>query len=899
MPEPTQPPPPVRNLYRAGFFPRLRRAWGDGFRAAAHAARHPGPALAASLRRDRDLFAALLRGGGRSVRRGLEHPVHRRWLLGLLALAGFLASFSWQRCGLRGCPDVERLAALQPGGASTVYDVRGNRIGELTPIRWEVVELDDLPGYVPEAFVAVEDQRFYRHHGVDWRRFLGTIARNLVPGGRSQGASTITMQVARNVFPDRLPAAERTIRRKLLEIRVAREIEGRYAKRQILQTYLNHIYFGEGVYGIESAARVYFGKHASQLRLSEAALLAGLPKAPTSYSPRRNLERSVARRNLVLGLMAAQGRITAEEARQARAAPVRLARWQPERRRLRASYFVEQVRRVVEEELGQEAYSGALRIHTTLDPRVQAAAEQQLERQLRAIENGAFGRFRGPRRAAFERGAAETPYLQGAAIVLETETGDVQALVGGRSFEESRFDRVMQGFRQPGSAFKPFVFAAAVGDGVAPTDTLRDDTLRRVLPRGEVWEPRNFDGRFRGPVTVRSALRNSINTVAVLLAERAGLGEVEAEARRMGIRSDIPELPSIAIGAAAVRPIDLVRAYTPFATLGRRVEPRWVTRVEDSAGRVVWEPRVRRRRVLDPAVAFVVTSLMRDVVDRGTGRRVRTTGFRGPAAGKTGTTNGATDAWFVGFTPELLGAVWIGFDRPRPIVANGSGGELAAPVWGRILRAAQRRVPEAWEPPPGVVERRVTVAGHRVIAPGCRARGATYEEYFLRRHVPPAVCPRGTAEREGGFRAWWQRRVASVRTRVGEWARETWADLWSEVRGLAGLPADPAPRPARRPRPPARGAPAARTERADTIVLPAPAAGDTLPSVEVDVDTLPAPPPRDTIRIPPAPPPEPEPADTLTLPPPPAPAQPPAQGWRSALARTMRGTTVSRGRDSR
>jgi penicillin-binding protein 1A len=791
-----QPEPRVRNLYRGGYLPSVRERWGEYVREARFGARHPVQWLRGAVRKDTDFALRVLDRTLGGMGAALRHPRKRRWVLGGFALLGFLPAYAWEQCGLLGCPDVGRVATLQPGGAAVVYDAEGGVLARLTPVRWEVVRLARMPKHVAQAFVAVEDQRFYAHRGVDWRRFLGTTARNVIPGGRSQGASSITMQVARNVFPDRLPASERTVRRKALEMRVAMEIEDRYSKEQILQTYLNQIYFGEGVYGIESAARAYFGKHATQLTLPEAALLAGVPKAPTHYNPRRNPERSVTRRNLVLGLMAQQGRITPQQRDAARGAEVRLARLEARRERRRAPYFVEQVRRVLEDRMGQELYTGALRIRTGLDPRAQAAAEAQLEAQLKRVEAGAFGRFEGPRRSAF-KGGAETPYVQGSVLLLDARTGDVRAWVGGRSFAESGFDRISGGFRQPGSAFKPVVFAAALRSGATLSDTLVDAPLRREMPGGDVWEPRNFDGRFRGPVTVRNALRWSVNTVAVRLAERAGLDEVRGEARRMGFSSEVPELPSVAIGAAAVKPLELARAYTAFANLGVRVEPRFVTRVENGAGEVLWEPAVRRRRVLDAGIAFLVTDALRDVVDRGTGRKARDVGLRGPAAGKTGTTNGATDAWFVGFTPDLVGSVWIGFDRPRPIAVRGSGGELAAPVWGRLVRAASAgRVPPEWDAPPGVVERNVAFAGWRVIQPGCQARGDSYEEFYLRGAVPPAVCPRG-APRDNRPEEWWSRAAEAIEAQAGEWVREKAAEAWSEVRRRVGISPgrrEPAPR---------------------------------------------------------------------------------------------------------
>jgi membrane peptidoglycan carboxypeptidase len=369
--------------------------------------------------------------------------------------------------------------------------------------------------------------------------------------------------------------------------------------------------------------------------------------------------------------------------------------------------------------------------------------------------------------------------------------------------------------------------------------------------------PRNFDGRYRGSVTVRYSLRQSINTVAIKLAERSGLEDVEATAHRAGIRADFPPLPSIAIGATAVRPMELATAYTPFATLGYRVQPRYVTRVEDRDGKVIWRQRVRRRRVLDRGVAFLVTTLMRGVVDRGTGSAARSALGAGiPAAGKTGTTNGATDAWFVGFTPQRVGAVWIGFDRPRPIVENGSGGRLAAPVWGRIMRAAMRgQEAETWKAPGGVVQRQVTVSGDRVVAPGCRARGDTYTEYFLRRHVPAAICPRGTRRDDRG---WWQRTRDEAGTRLREWGRETWDDVRGRVRRAVGrddaVDPDAGTESTRQER--RRPAEAATEAEVDTAVVePEPVDVEPVEVPDEPRDTIrfgtPEPsPPRDTVRIP-------------------------------------------------
>ena len=406
-----------------------------------------------------------------------------------------------------------------------MYDARGGVIADLSPTRWAVVDIDRLPEYVPQAFVAVEDQHFFEHNGVHWPRFIAQTGRNLIPGQRGAGASTITMQAARNVFPDRLPASERTVQRKLLEIRVAQEIERHYTKDEILQLYLNNIYFGEGVYGIASAARVYFGKNPSDLRLSEAAMLAGLPKAPTNYNPRRNLQRSVQRRNLVLSLMAAQGKVTAEDAAEAKDAPVRLARWNPEeRRRSRAPYFTEQVRRHAGGGAGRRAVPGRAHASTRRWTRASSRPRRRSWRRRSApsrTARSAGSRGRGGPRTAIPRRrrtcrAAPSSWTRRRATCWRwwaAARGATRASTASTRGCGSR-DRPSSRSSTP----RPSRRARAV------TDTVRDDTVRRELPGGEVWVPRNFDGRYRGPVTVRYSLRQSINTVAIKLAERSGAG---------------------------------------------------------------------------------------------------------------------------------------------------------------------------------------------------------------------------------------------------------------------------------------------------------------------------------------------------------------------------------------
>jgi 1A family penicillin-binding protein len=683
---------------------------------------------------------------GRSAPRWLSHRVVP-YAAGVLALVVVLVGLAWNRCGFTGCPDVGRLSSYRPGGAPVILDRRGFPVGDLAPMEGELVGLKTLPPHVPDAFVAVEDRRFRGHGAVDFRRVVGALRENLRARRMDQGFSTITMQLARNVFPERLPGSQRTFVRKLLEVRVAQEIEQEFSKDEILEMYLNHIYFGHGARGIEAASRHYFGVPASKLGLAQAAMLAALPKAPTHYDPRRRPRQAKERRDLVITLMERQGRITPAAAQQARGEPVRVAA-EPKRSRSAApfaAWFVEEVRRELEESLGPDLYDEKLRIHTTISADAQRAAQEELVRQLEAVERGELGRFAGP---SFGEPSAQdeevTPYLQGAVVALDVASGDVLAWVGGRDYASSRFDRVRGARRQVGSAFKPFVYAAAVNAGRSMSQTLTDTPLVVKLDRRKTWAPQNFDGVFEGRVTMRDALVRSRNVPTVRLATDVGYDLVARVAEDAGL-SDVTMEPSMALGTVAVSPLELAAAYTAFAGLGDAVTPRLVVKVERGNGEVLWQAeRPQRRRVLSPAVAYIVTDVLREALSRGTGSAVSRAGFRAPAAGKTGTTNDGTDAWFVGYTPSVLAAVWIGFDRQRPIMERATGGRLAAPVWARMmLRLSQGRSSTLdWPRPPEVLEGRVDPASGLLLAPGCRPwDGAARRELFLSSSAPVTACP--------------------------------------------------------------------------------------------------------------------------------------------------------------
>ncbi len=652
----------------------------------------------------------------------------RTLLLGVASLV--VALLLWQNCGLAGCPDVRRLAAYQPNGAPMLIDRTGEHFADLTPFERVVVELGALPPHVPQAFLAVEDQRFFRHDGVDWVRVVGALVANVRAGGVSQGSSTISMQLARNVFPKVVPGQERTMRRKLLEVRIAQEIEQTYGKDEILELYLNHIYFGGGAYGIEAAAQRWFDIPASELSVAQAALLAALPKAPAHYDPRFHPEAAKARRDLVLSLMEEQERIDAETAAEARESKIRVV---AERRTDGAdplgSWFIDVVRTALEEEFGDELYSERLRIHTTMDVRAQRAAEEELRGQLTDLAS------------RVREGAGP---LQGAVVLLDARSGDVLALVGGRDHDASRYNRAVRGYRQVGSAFKPFVYAAAIEAGYPPSQLIEDTPLRMELSRNDVWEPRNYDGEFEGVVSMREALVRSRNVPTVRLASAVGTEHIAQVAKNTGITSRIPTEPSMALGTASMSPLELATAYTPFATLGTAARPRFITRVEDEDGTVLYETEVERVAAMDAGVAYILTDILRDAVDHGTGTAVRAAGVRGPVAGKTGTTSDATDAWFVGYTPELVGSVWIGYDTPSPISSAATGGGLAAPVWGRMMRRVQanRDEPSPWQRPARVVEGYIDPESGLLLADGCRSRwGYSEREIFLRDHMPETYCP--------------------------------------------------------------------------------------------------------------------------------------------------------------
>ncbi|HEX5872360.1 MAG TPA: transglycosylase domain-containing protein, partial [Longimicrobium sp.] len=495
---------------------------------------------------DRDLWRERGRNGWSRLRGAWKNRHERKIVIGLAALAltscgtgGVVAA--WTRACAGTCPTAENIENFAPRQASLVLDARGGVLGQFYRERRTLIDIDSLPRHVSMAFVAIEDRRFFEHQGVDPIRIVAAVRDNIIRGWGGPGGSTISMQLARNLFPQQLPANETSVRRKVAEIKLAMEMERKFDKRHILELYLNHIYLGAGAYGVEAAARTFFGKHARELDYLEAATLAGLPQAPSAYNPRQHPERAERRRNVVLDAMADAGVITREQAATGKQTPLALS---PPGGAVAAPYFVEAVRRELEDQFGELLYTGGLRIHTAIDPILQRTAEQSLEDQLRAIERGTYGGFRGPTYEAFtagiKRGQAvtHTPYLQGIVVVLDPATGLVRAMVGGRDFRQSQFNRATQALRQPGSAFKPFVYAAALEAGKITPATIINDAPEVY----DLWKPQNYEKeQFRGPVRVRTALAQSINTVAIKVLSDVGLDQVRAFAPRVGITSPIEQ----------------------------------------------------------------------------------------------------------------------------------------------------------------------------------------------------------------------------------------------------------------------------------------------------------------------------------------------------------------------
>lgn len=596
----------------------------------------------------------------------------------------------------------------------------------------ELVRLGEVPRHLVDAIVSVEDQRFDTHHGIDPVRIAGAFWANLRSGSITQGGSTLTQQLVKNFFL----SPERTMSRKLQEAAMAVIVELRYGKEEILECYLNEIYMGQRgateVHGVGEASRLYFGKPVRELTLAEAATLAAVIPGPNRLSPFERTERAKARRDLVLGLMLEQGRIDRPSYELALAEPLDPMPLIVEP--AEARFFLDALRRQLPEAYDFDTLSSeGLKIYSTLDPRLQRLAARAVREGLAQLEK------RFPRLTK----DPEHP-LQACLVAVQPQSGHIVALVGSRDYGASQFDRCTQARRQAGSTFKPFVYVAALEpvDGHASitlASTLDDDPLSISSPGAPVWQPANYDKEFHGSVPVREALERSLNVATARLAQQVGIRRVIDVARRLGIESPLPAYPSLALGAADVTPLELARAYATLSAGGVRPPLRTYEDIVDLEGETLQGREARPERVLDPGTAHLATSLLEGVVENGTAQSVRSAGLSGPIAGKTGTTDEEKDAWFVGFTPELVVVVWVGFDEPRKTGLTGATGAL--PLWTRFLRdATGGEVRGEFPEPPDVIEVDVDPTSGALALEGCPSRRS---ERFILGTEPTRTCPEG------------------------------------------------------------------------------------------------------------------------------------------------------------
>jgi penicillin-binding protein 1A len=616
---------------------------------------------------------------GSAAERRRARPRGRRWLRTLLIVAGIVSllfgagiavAALWAFTILpRTLPSVTALESFQPMVGTKIYDDNDELVTELHVERRIFVPLAHIPQALRDAVIATEDKRFYYHWGVDPIGIARATVQNYRRGRVVEGGSTITQQLTKVLFltPDK------SLERKVKEAVLALELERRYTKDRILEMYLNQVYFGHGAYGVEAAARTYFGKSVSELNVREAALIAGLPRAPSTYSPFEHGEAAKRRREVVLRRMVDFGALKDTEAK--RLARADLGLIPPERRRTTGQYFLEYVQQTLEAKYGADmVFKGGLNVYTTLSPTMQLAAEQSLRDGLKALEGRTKGR------------PGEHP--EGALVTVEPHTGYVRAMVGGYDFFRSEFNRAVQARRQPGSAFKPFIYIAALESGLTAASRVEDAPVSYAVgPNGQAWKPENYDRKFRGSTTLQQAIEESVNVVTVKIQEKVGLNRTIQVARRFGITSPLDLNLSLALGTSDMTLIELTSAYGALANQGQWMPPTTIRYVTDAQGALLEENQPEPRDAVSPETAFVITHMLRGVVERGTGQAAKALGR--VVAAKTGTTNDYSNAWFVGFTPRLATGVWVGYDRPRSLGKDETGSRVAVPIWvsfmGKVL----------------------------------------------------------------------------------------------------------------------------------------------------------------------------------------------------------------------
>ncbi len=624
---------------------------------------------------------------------------------------------------------------------NTVFDVDGKIYSRLAGANRLKVSLNQVSPLFIAAVLAREDTRFYQHKGIDWKGILRALLHDIMSGSAKEGASSITQQLARNS----LPLGGRTISRKLLEAMVALRIEHQFTKQQILELYVNRIYFGTGCYGVETASQAYFGKSASKLNLPEAALLAGLIRSPNRFSPLKNPEGAKTQRNAVLDRMVALKKLSSAQAEEAKRAKIT-----PHPKRLpfiQENYAMDAVQRDLNPLLTQDQIdNGGLSIYTTLDPAVQNATQQALETQLTKIEHQS--NFHHPLKASYQppesgEGDSSMPYLEGAVVVIDNASGGIRALVGGRDYAQSKFNRALApANRQVGSAFKPFVYTIAFTHGLLPGAAISDGPIQPGEIEGAGnWSPGNSDGRYGGTLPCSYGLIHSRNTMSVRVGQFAGLDSVQKVVNTLGLAQIVPRGPAIYIGSFETDLKDLTAAYSVFPNAGVRKQAYIIERIDDQQHKPIYRSAHISVPALDPSAAWMTSELMEDVLTRGTAASARSLGFKLPAAGKTGTTNDYKDAWFLGYTNTLTCGVWVGFDQPTTIIPHGYGAALALPVWTQVMNKAAEHYPaQPLQPTMPIQHAMVCSISNQLATTGCQAAGSAYEIDLPADKVPAVAC---------------------------------------------------------------------------------------------------------------------------------------------------------------
>lgn len=621
-------------------------------------------------------------------------------------------------------PPVEELMERKPSLSTKLYDCNANLITQVYVEQRSLIPLSQVPEIMQKAIVATEDERFFKHWGIDPKAIMRAFLKNVFNIRVVQGASTITQQLARDLFLTR----KKTVARKLKEALLAIKIEHKYTKKEILEMYLNQIYFGSGAYGIEAAARTYFGKHVENLTLTDCALLAALPRGPNVYSPYKNPDKAKNRRDSILTRLSSQGIITKEEEETAKKEPIQLAKIELRQ----APYFVEYVRQYLESVYGPHIlYKGGLTVQTTLDLPLQEKAQILFDKAIQEAQIKAD-------EATGKTASLSAPKLQGCMLAIAPQTGQIKVMIGGRDFKESEFNRTVQAKRQPGSAFKPFIYTAAIDNGFTPATILMDAPEIFKDADGKEWKPQNYEQKFFGPTPLRDAIAYSRNVSTVKLLTRVGLGTVINYTRRMGITSNLRHEYTLALGASEVSLIELVSAFAIFPNNGIKVDPIGVVSVQDRDNNIIEENSPHFTEVLKPETAYIMVNLLQSVIEYGTAKSAKDFIGKLPAAGKTGTTDENTDVWFIGFTPDLVVGIWIGYDEKISMGKWATSANLAVPLWAEFMKQAyEGKQPQQFFIPSNIVEVLIDSESGMLASPLCKK---TRKEIFVKGLAPVEYC---------------------------------------------------------------------------------------------------------------------------------------------------------------